>query len=130
MAPDKDPASAASQLDLDVMDQLLGLDDGELGLLEEMLGLYKEDTPGRIQAIEAALADGRLAEMADVAHAVKGSAGTMGAPKVRAVAAQMEAAGRTGVSEVPLPELLAQLKVVFAESVVALDGFVASRKGG
>ena len=133
MVPETDPAAHAgdpllAHLDMDVMDQLLSLDDGELGLLEEMLGLYTEDTPGRLEAIGAALAEGQMTDMADVAHAVKGSAGTMGAPKVRAVAALLEGAGRTGKTETPLPELLAQLKVAYAESVKALESFVASRK--
>lgn len=133
MPSDFDPASRAedaylAHLDMDVMDQLLGLDDGETGLLEEMLGLYKEDTPGRIQAIETTLGEGDLAGMADVAHAVKGSAGTMGAPKVRAAAAQLEAAGRLGKSDVPAGELLDLLKRTYAESVAALDAFLASRK--
>jgi HPt (histidine-containing phosphotransfer) domain-containing protein len=135
MAPDFDPApqaedSGAGHLDMDVMEQLLSLDDGEVGLLEEMLGLYKEDTPGRIMAIEHTLARGEMTEMADVAHAVKGSAGTMGAPRVRAVAAQLESAGRTGKSELPPGDLLEQLKGLYADSVAALDAFVAQKKRG
>ncbi len=126
--PGDDPVSAC--IDLDVMDQLLGLDDGEVGLLEEMLVLYKEDTPGRIEAIGAALAAGDMGDMADVAHAVKGSAGTMGAPKVRAVAAHLEGGGRTGRWDAPPAELLAQLREAYADSVTALEAFVAKRKAG
>lgn len=134
MAPDLDPAAGPDgayleHLDLDVMDQLLSLDDGELGLLEEMLGLFKEDTPGRILAIEHTLQTGEMTEMADVAHAVKGSAGTMGVPKVRAVAAQLEAAGRLGKSDVPPAELLVHLKATYADALVALDTFLAKKKG-
>lgn len=134
MAPDLDPAAGPDgayleHLDLDVMEQLLSLDDGELGLLEEMLGLFKEDTPGRILAIEHTLQTGEMTEMADVAHAVKGSAGTMGVPKVRAVAAQLEAAGRLGTSEVPPAELLVHLKATYADALVALDTFLAKKKG-
>ncbi len=130
MAPDIDPAEdpILEQLDMDTMEQLLNLDDGELGLLEEMLGLYKEDTPGRILAIEATLATGDMTEMADVAHAVKGSAGTMGAPRVRAVAAQLESAGRVGKSDQPPAELLVQLKQTYADSVQALETFVARKR--
>jgi HPt (histidine-containing phosphotransfer) domain-containing protein len=117
-----------SHLDMDVMDQLLGLDDGEFGLLEEMLGLYREDTPDRITAVGTALASGDMSEMADVAHAIKGSAGTMGAPKVRAVAAQLEAGGRLGKWDTPAPQLLEQLKQAYEESLRALDGFVAANK--
>ena len=135
MVPDSEAGSQAgdpilSHLDLDVMDQLLSLDDGELGLLEEMLGLYKEDTPGRIEAIEHTIGTGDMGDMADVAHAVKGSAGTMGAPKVRAVAALLEGAGRTGKIETPLPELLAQLKQNYEASVNALQTFVDRKRAG
>jgi len=135
MVPDTDPGfhgddPVLSNLDMDVMDQLLGLDDGELGLLEEMLGLYKEDTPGRIEAIGVALAAGDMADMADVAHAVKGSAGTMGAPKVRAVAALLESGGRLGRWDTPAAGLLEQLKAAYADSVTALETFVARRKAG
>jgi len=48
MVPTVNPGSEANDpisvnLDLEVMNQLLDLDDGELGLLEEMLGLYTDD---------------------------------------------------------------------------------------
>jgi len=133
MVPEFDSTSQAdepylSQLDLDVMEQLLSLDDGELGLLEEMLGLYREDTPDRIQAIEHTIGTGEMVDMADVAHAVKGSAGTMGAPKVRAVAALLEAGGRLGKWDTPAVDLLAQLKQAYTDSVAALEAFVASKK--
>jgi HPt (histidine-containing phosphotransfer) domain-containing protein len=117
-----------SHLDMDVMDQLLGLDDGEFGLLEEMLGLYREDTPDRITAVGVALDSGNMSEMADVAHAIKGSAGTMGAPKVRAVAALLEGGGRTGKWDTSPSELLEQLKVAYEDSLRALEGFVAANK--
>ena len=133
MAPEFDPGSQAgeallSHLDMDVMEQLLSLDDGELGLLEEMLVLYTEDTPDRIRAIETTLGTGEMTDMADVAHAIKGSAGTMGAPKVRAVAALLEGAGRQGKWEQPPDVLLAQLKQAYADSVAALEAFVAAKK--
>ena len=76
-------------LDLAVMEQLLSLDDGELGLLKEMVGLFKEDTPDRIQALEATLASGDLNDLADVAHAVKGAAG---AARLREMVAAARAA--------------------------------------
>ena len=100
-------------LDLSVMDQLLNLDDGELGLLKEMLGLFKTDTPDRIRAIEATLASEELDDAADVAHAIKGAAGTMGAPRLRAIAPGL---------------LLEQLKETYADAVLALETFIAERE--
>lgn len=119
--------SQNERLDMAVIDQLLNLDDGELGLLKEMYGLFKDDTPDRIKAIEATLASGDLVDMADVAHAVKGAAGTMGVPGLRAAAAELEGAGRKGSFPVSPELLLARLKEAYAEGLEALDGFIAQR---
>jgi two-component system sensor histidine kinase TorS len=120
--------ASGENLDLSVMDQLLNLDDGELGLLKEMLDLFKADTPDRIRAIEATLASADLADMADVAHSIKGAAGTMGAPRLRAVAAELEGAGRKGSFAVDPALLLEQLKETYADAVVALEAFIAQRE--
>ena len=91
MEPHTDPQEPFGEnLDLGVMDQLLNLDDGALGLLKEMLGLFKTDTPDRIRAIEATLASGDLADMADLAHAIKGASANVGAVRVASVAREME----------------------------------------
>ncbi|BDU78492.1 Hpt domain-containing protein [Mesoterricola sediminis] len=124
MAPDDRFAC----LDMDVMEQLLGLDDGAVGLLEEMIGLYQEDTPGRLDAVGDALGRSEWSDMADVAHAIKGSAGTMGAPRVRALAAQLESGGRTGTWEGDPAAILAALRAAYTESLGALEAFVASRR--
>jgi HPt (histidine-containing phosphotransfer) domain-containing protein len=115
-------------LHLSVMDQLLNLDDGELGLLKEMLGLFTADTPDRIRAIEATLASGDLADMADVAHAIKGAAGTMGAPRLRAIAAELEGSGRKGSFGVDPALLVEQLKETYADALVALEAFISQRE--
>jgi HPt (histidine-containing phosphotransfer) domain-containing protein len=123
------PADAsAGILDMSVMGQLLDLDDGELGLLKEMLGLYVEDTPGRIQAIEAALASGDLEDLADVAHALKGASGTMGVPRVRAVAAELEVGGRKSHFGTDPNLLVEHLKEAYADALAALQAFVADRE--
>jgi HPt (histidine-containing phosphotransfer) domain-containing protein len=133
MADMNDPSHSgddafAGVLDMAIMDQLLSLDDGELGLLEEMLVLYKEDTPDRIKAIEVTLAAGEMTDMADVAHAIKGASSTMGAPKVRSLAAELEAEGRLGKGTTNPNLVLEQLKEAYQESIAAMDAFVASRK--
>ena len=127
MAQDFD--ASADTLDLSVMEQLLSLDDGELGLLEEMLVLYKEDTPERIQAMELTLVSGDMTEMADVAHAIKGAASTMGASKVRSIAAELEAGGRQGKCATEPRVLMQQLNEAFVQSCLAMESFVAQQKG-
>lgn len=116
-------------LDPDVMQQLLDLDDGGLGLLSEMYELFRDDTPPRIALLEAAIHKGDREQMGDTAHAVKGAASTMGAPKVRAFAQVLEACGRTGQCNEDLNGTLINLKAAFAEALAGLEAFIAERKG-
>lgn len=114
-------------LDPETMQQLLDLDDGGLDLLREMCELFRNDTPPRIALLEDALRRDDREEMGDAAHAVKGAASTMGAPRVRAFAQALESGSRTGhFSEAPT-ELLAQLKVAFAEALVGLEAFIGGK---
>ena len=129
MAPHSDSSrELIPGLDMEVMEQLLELDDGGVGLLKEMAGLFREDTPERIQALEATLAAGNLAALADVAHAIKGAAGTMGITRLRAVAAELEGGGRKGTFSAEPGSLVEQLKRDYAEGLAALDGFIAQRE--
>lgn len=123
------PGSEASLpvLDPAVMDQLLSLDDGATGLIREMFGLFVEDTPPRMEALRAALAEGRTEALADTAHAVKGAASTMGAPRVRQVAQALETGGRTQRWSEPPEHLLERLEQTYREAVAGLEGFLAER---
>jgi HPt (histidine-containing phosphotransfer) domain-containing protein len=126
MASNPDPLEGI--LDLSVMDQLLSLDDGAVGLLREMYGLFQEDTPDRIKAIEMLLATGDLADLADLAHAIKGAAGTMGVARLRAVAAELEGGARKGDFPVAPALLVEQLKETYTEALAALDAFITQRE--
>ncbi len=121
--------SSLEVLDPEVMQQLLDLDDGELGLLSEMYELFRDDTPPRIALLEAAILKRDWEQMGDTAHAVKGAAGTMGAPRVRAYAQVLEAWGRAAQCDEDLDGTMANLKVAFAEALAALEAFIAQRKG-
>lgn len=127
-----DPALPGSEarlpvLDPAIMDQLLSLDDGATGLIQEMFGLFVEDTPPRMEALRTALAEGRLEALADTAHAVKGAASTMGAPRVRQVAQALETGGRTQAWAHPPEALLDQLQQAYSEAVAGLEAFLAER---
>jgi len=134
MAPNLDPPGGAApepfggNLDLKVMDQLLDLDDGAVGLVKEMYGLFQQDTPDRIQAIEALLAAGDRDGTADVAHAIKGAAGTMGAHRLRTVAAEFEGSARKGSFQVEPEELVARMKAAYADARDALEAFIRTRE--
>ena len=104
------------------MDQLLNLDDGAVGLLKEMYGLFREDTPDRFKAMEAILATADLADLADLAHAIKGAAGTMGAPRLRAIGRGNGGSRPQGQLRRGAGLLLEQLKETYAEALEALSG--------
>jgi HPt (histidine-containing phosphotransfer) domain-containing protein len=123
------PRAAEGVLDPGTLRQLLDLDDGELGLIQEMCQLFAEDMPPRILAMEAAIKAGQREEMGDVAHAVKGAASTMGAPRVRAVALALETLGRLGQSEESAEALLERLKVEYTAAQEALQAFIVSKGG-
>ncbi|HNX94365.1 MAG TPA: Hpt domain-containing protein [Holophaga sp.] len=122
------PPASGDVLDDAIIQQLLDLDDGNLGLLEEMFQIFKDDTPPRIQALEAALLAGDHAEMGDVAHAIKGASATMGAQRVRAVALALETGGRKGLAEFSFEMLLERLKAEFQMAVKALQDCIASKR--
>jgi HPt (histidine-containing phosphotransfer) domain-containing protein len=119
--------SAADLLDMTTIQNLVELDDGGHGLLSEMIEIFREDTPRRIQDILAAIAEGKAEELSRTAHALKGGAGALGANAVRAMAADLEALGRGGSTRVD-PDLPGQLEGTFQASLAALEAYVESLK--
>jgi HPt (histidine-containing phosphotransfer) domain-containing protein len=114
-------------LDSATVQQLLDLDDGSAGLLKEMYVIFRDDTPSRILALEAAIQTDNREEMGDVAHAIKGASATIGAPRVRALALALETAGRKGLSEEEPSVLLKRLQEEFQKALTALEAFAASK---
>jgi HPt (histidine-containing phosphotransfer) domain-containing protein len=128
-SPPMNPEGMPSRevLDPDTLQQLLDLDDGELGLIREMCGLFRDDTPPRIALLEEAVHRNDRVQMGDTAHAVKGAASTMGAPKVRALAQALEAGSRSGDFPEEPAVLLAKLKCAFDEALAGLESFIAAK---
>jgi len=127
--PQNEATPLEGVLDPGTLKQLLDLDDGELGLIQEMCQLFVEDMPPRIEAMEAAIQASQREEMGDVAHAVKGAASTMGAPRVRAVALALETLGRTGKGDERAEVLLERLKVEYGHARDALQAFITAKGG-
>jgi HPt (histidine-containing phosphotransfer) domain-containing protein len=71
--------------------ELLALMEGDRDLLQELIGVFLEDAPLRIEGVRRALADGDADALYKAAHALKGSAGNFGAPNVVGRATQLEA---------------------------------------
>ena len=67
---------------------------GDAGLRTEIIQMFLEDCPARVQDIRAAVDSGDAAALVSAAHALKGSAAYLSASIVRARAADLERAGR------------------------------------
>jgi len=111
-------------LDQETLEQLRDADDGELGLAREMFDIFKADSPPRISAIKEAIEANDLVKLREISHAMKGSCGTIGATRVSAIAAMLEAYGRSYETEAPPAELLDRLQNAFDEACAALESFI------
>lgn len=110
-------------LDLTTLQNLVDLDDGGFGLVTEMIGIFRTDTPRRIQDILQAIETGDAEALSRAGHALKGGAGALGARALRLLAAELEYLGRDGSCEAGL-ELQARLESTFQASLDALETFV------
>ncbi|WP_243383997.1 Hpt domain-containing protein [Geothrix alkalitolerans] len=110
-------------LDLTTLQNLVELDDGQHGLVVEMIGIFRDDTQGRIEDILAAAGQDDAEAFSRASHALKGGAGALGAKALRALAADLEALGRKGSVEAG-PDLRPRLESLFRESLAALEAYV------
>ena len=108
------------------LQQLLDLDDGQIGLLIELFGLFKEDTPSRLEGMKASIAEGDANATAELAHALKGAAGTIGATRMRKIAHDIEKAGKAGTIDAETTRWLEELVQAYDEACVAMDAFIGA----
>ena len=81
-------------LDRGLLDGLRKLGDKEL--LPELIGLFFEDVPGRLERLRAAIEAGDAQAVGRDAHALKGSCGSLGALRMSEIAAELQDAGASG----------------------------------
>jgi signal transduction histidine kinase/CheY-like chemotaxis protein/HPt (histidine-containing phosphotransfer) domain-containing protein len=112
-------------LDAMTLQNLVDLDDGGSGLLCEMITIFREDTPRRIQDILVAAAKGNALEFSHAGHALKGGAGALGAEAMRCLAADVESLGRSGSADAG-PDLAQRLEHTFQATLVALEAYAAT----
>lgn len=115
--------TASGLLDLTTLHNLIELDEGGTGLLSEMILIFQEDTPRRIQDILTAAAEGNAEDLSRAGHALKGGAGALGANAMRHLAAELESLGRSGSADAGV-DLSERLNTTFQASLAALDAYV------
>lgn len=111
-----DPAALANLKDI-------GGGDGSF--VVELITMFGEDSPPRLDAIAAAIAAGDAAEVAKNAHSLKGTGANFGADRFRSLAQEIETAGKDG-DIAGVPALLEDLRTEFVRVKQALDEAAAA----
>ncbi len=115
-------------IDMSVVEELLDLcDDRDPELLVDLIGMFLEDGPARIQSILDGLEKNDLEMVERAAHSLKGSAGNLGALKVQGHADAMQVASRQGEGD-KLNQLVPSLQSDYQEAEQALRDIVAKYK--
>jgi HPt (histidine-containing phosphotransfer) domain-containing protein len=79
-----------------VKEEVLARLGGDEEFLRELLDLYVSEFEKNAAALKTALADGDLAAIRELGHALKGASANLSLPALRAAALDMEHAGRDG----------------------------------
>lgn len=100
----------------------LNPDDGD-AFLRDIVGIFLEDTPNRIDELKQSLAAHDQIRFTRAAHSIKGSSSNLGAGPLRAVAEKLEHNSRNhGLND--LNALLVQLEETFAATKAELEKLV------
>ena len=89
-------------------------------LLGQMIRLFLENAPGRMEQIRGGLTGGDVKESEKGAHSLKSSAANVGALRVRDIAASVERTA-SGGDATAAQQLLPSLEVAFSEAISALE---------
>ena len=115
-------------VDPEVIEMLASLQEpGEPDLVVELVTLFLRDTPERLRDLRTRPLD--ASQAARVAHAVKGSAGNLGAVRLQEVAGDLEQAGHRGESADGLATLVEAVFSEYARVEQHLQGILADRTG-
>lgn len=103
----------------------LNPDDGD-GFLRDIIGIFLEDTPQRIDELRVSLAGGDQIRFTRAAHSIKGSSSNLGAMPLRSLAEKLEHESRTnGLANVE--PLIVQLDETLAATKAELERIIAPR---
>jgi len=117
-------------LDQNALGHIMEVGDGEAELLKELLGMFERDQPPRLDNLMAAINSGDMKTIRDIAHAIRGSAGTMGAARLRAAAGILEAYGLGHPVAEPPDGLFKLLVGAYDEARQALTKYLEKHQVG
>ena len=105
--------TADSVLDLN---QAMNNMDGDVALLEEIIGIFMDTAPRQLENLEECLENGDLVAVAIQAHAMKGGASNFFASRFVAAAFKLELLSKSGIVE-GSESLLAGMKEAMDELI-------------
>ena len=109
-------------LDSEIVEQIREL--GGDRLLADLVDLYVEHTPGRLEAIDSGLRAGDLKQVEKAAHSIRSSSVSLGARDVAEEAAVVERLAQSGAGG-ELKEKLISLE----QSIAGLIGYLQAELG-
>ena len=121
-----EPTPTRTLLDDEVVDRLRRMRSGNGGnLLDRLVVLYAESTPGQVDALAAAVARDDAHGAAGLAHALRGTSANLGAVALVSLLAEIEHHATVGA----LPEVAARIASVAAVHRETLVAFQAAAAG-
>ncbi len=132
LKPDPRPVTATSHaalpplVDRERLEELRLLEDDEPGLIEELTGLFGDETPRLIGAVVDGIREGDVERVRDASHTLKGSAGSIGAARVSDLARQILDVARAGSLE-GTGAIATELQAAFAATLDELRALAARR---
>jgi HPt (histidine-containing phosphotransfer) domain-containing protein len=92
-------------------------------ILGEIVQLFLDDLPRRLNALHCALAEGNLESIASVAHSLRGSASIFGSDATAQAALWLEKLARRGSTDA-IPSAMASVEFHLGKLVEALRDFL------
>lgn len=116
-------------LDMTVVEELLSIsDDGDPELLLDLIQMFLDDGPAKVQSVTEALAVGDFDQAERAAHSLKGSSGNLGARMLQAVCERLQLSTRQRALE-ESRRLAPELEHRYAEAEAALRRLLRSYQG-
>jgi HPt (histidine-containing phosphotransfer) domain-containing protein len=115
-------------LDMQIIEELLSFaDDGDPELLVDLIQMFLDDAPKKVEAIQTGLRGGDFEAMERAAHSLKGSSGNLGAKLLQDACEQMQLASRQHAAG-QLAPIAATIESTFADAAVALRELLATHQ--
>ncbi|HVG23559.1 MAG TPA: response regulator [Thermoanaerobaculia bacterium] len=122
-APDMMERDDQYVLDRERVSSFLAISRTQDGFLEGLVKTFRQDVPSRIDALRAAVSAGDVRGLADAAHAMKSSSGSVGAKRMHSMAASLEQSARAGRLD-GAEAAIEQIAAEFRRVLVAYDGII------